>query len=172
MFCRYGLYSMNFSVPRWRSPICGSTRATISPSSSSTRRSTPCAAGCCGPKLMVKLRRFSAIRLSLGLFVAGQRHVAGALPRRKEIEIAEFLSEPHLVVDHALLLVVVAHLDEAGQREILAQRMALEAVVGEQPPEVRMAGEHHAVEVVGLALEPQRAREHLNDRRDAGVLAG
>jgi hypothetical protein len=28
---------------------------TISPSSSSTRRSTPWAAGCCGPKLMLKL---------------------------------------------------------------------------------------------------------------------
>src|ERR1700761_377107 len=47
---------MSFSVPRCRSPICGSTRSTTSPSSSSTRRSTPCAAGCCGPKLIVKLR--------------------------------------------------------------------------------------------------------------------
>src|SRR5215210_4779992 len=36
--------------------MCGSTRSTTSPSSSSTRRSTPWAAGCCGPKLMVKLR--------------------------------------------------------------------------------------------------------------------
>src|SRR3954466_7136927 len=36
--------------------MCGSTRSTTSPSSSSTRRSTPCAAGCCGPKLMVKFR--------------------------------------------------------------------------------------------------------------------
>ena len=95
----------------------------------------------------------------LGLLVAGQRHVARALPRREEIEIAEFLGEPHLVVDHALLLVVVAHLDEAGQREILAQRMALEAVVGEQPPHVGMAGEQHAVEIVGLALEPSRRPE-------------
>src|SRR4029077_9602451 len=45
-----------FSVPRCNSPMCGSTRSTTSPSSSSTRRNTPCAAGCCGPKLMVKLR--------------------------------------------------------------------------------------------------------------------
>ena len=74
---------------------------------------------------------------ALRLLVAGQRHVARALPRREEIEIAEFLGEPDLVVDNALLLVVVAHLDEAGQREILAQRMALEAVVGEQR---RMSG--------------------------------
>src|SRR5437868_5363235 len=130
--------------------MCGSTRSTISPSSSSTRRSTPWAAGCCGPKLMVKLRRFSAIRRSFRLLVAGQRQVAGAFPRRQEIEIAKFLREPHLVVDHALLLVVVAHLDKAGQRKILAQRMALEAVVGQQPPQVGMAGEQHAIEIVGF----------------------
>ena len=33
-------------------------RSTTSPSSSSTMRSTPCAAGCCGPKLMLNLRTF------------------------------------------------------------------------------------------------------------------
>src|SRR4051812_32512508 len=44
---------------------------------------------------------------SFGLLVAGQRHVAGALPWRQEIEITEFLGEPHLVVDDALLLIVV-----------------------------------------------------------------
>src|SRR6202048_4609272 len=47
---------MSFSVPRCRRPICGSTRSTTSPSSSSTRRRTPWAAGCCGPKFTVKLR--------------------------------------------------------------------------------------------------------------------
>src|SRR5947207_999033 len=32
--------------------MCGMHRTTVSPSSSSTRRSTPCVAGCCGPRLM------------------------------------------------------------------------------------------------------------------------
>jgi hypothetical protein len=32
--------------------MCGMQRITVSPSSSSTRRSTPCVAGCCGPMLM------------------------------------------------------------------------------------------------------------------------
>src|SRR5687768_2822374 len=32
--------------------MCGMHRTTVSPSSSSTRRSTPCVAGCCGPMLM------------------------------------------------------------------------------------------------------------------------
>ena len=35
--------------------MCGSARSTTSPSISRMRRSTPCAAGCCGPKLIVKL---------------------------------------------------------------------------------------------------------------------
>src|SRR5450432_1269718 len=32
--------------------MCGMHRTKVSPSSSSTRRSTPCVAGCCGPRLM------------------------------------------------------------------------------------------------------------------------
>src|SRR6185295_17846897 len=57
-------------VPRWSRPICGSTRSTTSPSSSSTSRSTPWAAGCCGPKLMVNLRS-SPSRLPLSVSSCG-----------------------------------------------------------------------------------------------------
>ncbi len=70
------------------------------------------------------------------LLVAGQ-HIVRALPGRHEIERAEFLLQLDRLVDDALGLVVVANLDEAGQRKILAQRMALEAVVGEQPAQIR-----------------------------------
>ncbi len=58
---------------------------------------------------------------------------------REEIEAAIFLHQLHRLVDHALQLIVVAKLDEAGEREVLAQRMALEAVIGEQPPQIGMA---------------------------------
>ncbi len=47
----------------------------ISPSISSTSRSTPCAAGCCGPKLSVKLFTFAGIR---ALVVAARRPDAAA----------------------------------------------------------------------------------------------
>ena len=87
------------------------------------------------------------------------------LPRREEIEFSEFLVETDRFVQHPLLGVVVAHLDEAGERKILAQRMALETVVGQQPPHVGMADEDHAIEVVGLALEPVGARKYIDDRR-------
>src|SRR5919107_1902143 len=49
LYCRY---SPSFSKPQCRYPTCGMHRTTVSPSSSSTRRSTPCVAGCCGPMLM------------------------------------------------------------------------------------------------------------------------
>ena len=99
------------------------------------------------------------IRLSAPPSHRPAARIIGAFPRREEIELAEFLVEADGLVDHPLLLVVVAHLDEAGEREILAQRMAVEAVIGQQPPHVGMAGEDHAIEVVALALEPVGARE-------------
>src|SRR5215469_676492 len=88
------------------------------------------------------------------------------LPRRQEIEIPKLLRELYRVVDDALLLVVPAHLDEAGERKILAERMPLEAVVGEQAAQVRMTGEHHAVKIVDFALEPVGSGKHIDQGRD------
>src|SRR5476651_1611324 len=116
-----------------------------------------------------------AIRYSLfasSLLIARQDRIISSLPRREEIEFAEFLIETDGLIDHPLLLVVVTHLDEAGEREILAQRMAVEAVIGQETPHVRMAGEDHAVEVVAFALEPVGAGKQLDDRGHLGGLAG
>src|SRR5690606_28322288 len=49
---------------------------------------------------------------------------------------------------------VVAHLDVADERKILAERMADEAVVREQPTQIGMTAEQDAVEIERLALEP------------------
>lgn len=51
--CMYVLYSMSFSVPLCKRPMCGSDFLTSSPSSSRIKRNTPWAAGCCGPKLRI-----------------------------------------------------------------------------------------------------------------------
>ena len=45
-----------FRCPGAAGRCAGPMRSTSSPSSSSTSRNTPCAAGCCGPKLMLNLR--------------------------------------------------------------------------------------------------------------------
>ena len=95
---------------------------------------------------------FRSRRLA-GLLVAGNGAVH-AFPGAQEIEAAIVLHQLHRLIDHALQLVVVSELDEAGQRKVLAQRMALKAVIGEEAPEIGVAREQDAVEVVGFALEP------------------
>src|SRR5688500_19911095 len=53
-------------MPVWRYPIVGVTDWMTSPSSSSTRRSTPCVLGCCGPMLTVIVSvRISAMAANL-----------------------------------------------------------------------------------------------------------
>src|SRR3546814_3518947 len=52
--------------------------------------------------------------LVLRLLVAGQE-ILGPFPRAHEIEAAEFLHQPHRLVDHALLVVVVAHRSEESR---------------------------------------------------------
>src|ERR1051326_5884816 len=53
MTCCHFFCSHVFSMPVWRKPMVGAAESTVSPSSSSTRRSTPCVLGCCGPMLTV-----------------------------------------------------------------------------------------------------------------------
>src|ERR1700730_2190981 len=107
---------------------------------------------------------FALTLVLVRLLVTGQR-IVRAFPGREKIEFPEFLVEADRLVEHPLLLVVVADLDETGERKVLAQRMAVEAVVGQEPPHVGMAGEDHAIEVVALALEPVGAGKHVDDRR-------
>ena len=60
----------------------------------------------------------------------------------------------HRLVDHALTLGVVAHFHMTRQREILAEGMADETVVGQDAAQVGMAFENDAIEVKGFALVP------------------
>ena len=60
------------------------------------------------------------------------------------------------LVNDPPLLRVVTHLDVADQREILAERMTDEAVVGQYAAQIRMALEQNAEQVEGFALVPVR----------------
>src|SRR5262249_33542143 len=62
------------------------------------------------------------------LLVPGE-DVIRPLPGRFEVEGAPFLREPYGLVDDALLVVVVAHLDIAGEGKVLAQGKSLKAVI-------------------------------------------
>src|SRR5260370_21103950 len=50
--------------------------------------------------------------------------------------------------------------------------MTLNAVVGQQPAHIRMAGKEHTVEVVGFALVPVGTGEDADDRGDRRCLIG
>ena len=65
------------------------------------------------------LRR-SSLRVALGLLVAWQNIVDRAFPWRQEVERPELLGEVNRLIEDALLLIVIAHLDIARHREILA----------------------------------------------------
>src|SRR5512135_3585586 len=121
--------------------MCGSARSITSPSISSTRRSTPWAAGCCGPKFMVRLRISGTLAFSFVAVVAANhaRH-----------EVAFF--DGHRLVDDAALVGVVAHLDGTDEREVLAEGVTDEAVVGEDAAQVGVTVEDDTEHVEGLAL--------------------
>src|ERR1700761_5573446 len=99
-----------------------------SPSSSNTKRSTPCAAGSCGPQFMVKFLISAMVR----------RNAAGVCRRVGELRIVAVVVaddlghqgtrlDGHRLVDDAPLLRVIADLDVAGKRKILEKRMTEEA---------------------------------------------
>src|SRR5260370_18368445 len=114
----------------------------------------------------IPIRQSLFTSFAVACFLVSRQRVAWTFPRRKEIEGTKFLRELERFVDKALLLIVVAQLDETGERKILTQWMAVEPVVGHQPAHVRMTGKEHAVEIVGFALEPVRARKYPDDRRN------
>src|SRR6188768_2138 len=162
-----GFDSASFSVPRWSRPMCGSAFWMTSPSISSTRRNTPCAAGCCGPKFIVKLR-ISFIRYFCVLFSRFQGRVV-AVVVADDFRHQRARLDRDWLVHHALLLGVVAHLDVADQREILAERMTDESIVGEDAAQIRMAREQDAEQVERLALEPVGAGPDVDHRIDDGI---
>src|SRR5882724_564404 len=107
-----GFDSASFSVPRCNSPMCGSAFWMTSPSISSTRRSTPCAAGCCGPKFMVRLR------ISATAAPAQQRRIVAIIVAADDARHERARLDAHWFVHDAFEGRVVAHLDVADQRKI------------------------------------------------------
>src|SRR5215510_1679221 len=108
--CCHFFCSAVFSMPVWRYPIVGAQDRTVSPSSSSTRRSTPCVLGCCGPMFTVMtsvlisgidvLPPHEAIALEVGAEFLG-RHLQrlGGLRRHPDLHgvvLAQRMSFPVL----------------------------------------------------------------------------
>src|SRR5206468_5057331 len=58
--------------------MCGTQRTTVSPSSSSTSRSTPCVAGCCGP-MLISMCSPSSSGSTAGAALSGTRFPASSV---------------------------------------------------------------------------------------------
>src|SRR5881409_3152246 len=108
--------------------MMGRASTTVSPSSSSATRSTPCVEGCCGPMLRVMVSVRTVFHL-LGREL---------LQLRCRLEpVGRVVGEGHFLV---------------AERRVLPQRPAHPVLGQEDAREVGMACELDAVEVVGLAL--------------------
>ena len=60
-------------------------------------------------------------------------------PWREGIKLAELLRELERLGDDTLLARIISALDKAAEREVLAQRVTLEAIVGKDSPQVGVA---------------------------------
>src|SRR5213594_907682 len=128
--------------------MIGLARTTVSPSSSSTTRSTPWVEGCCGPMLSVMVSVRTVLHLLGGqLLEVGIRRGA----------VRGVVRERHLLI---------------AERRVLAQRPTHPGLRQQNAREVRVPGELDPVEVVGLALVPVGGRPHAGDRGDTRVLLG
>lgn len=81
------------------------------------------------------------------------------------LEVPEGLCEFQWLHHNALLLFVISDLSVSSKREVLAQWMAVETIVGHNPSEIGMTDEEHAEKVVDLALVPICAVIETGDRR-------
>src|SRR6476469_1504808 len=115
----------------------------VSPSISSTRRSTPCVLGCWGPMLTVIVSvRSSAI---------GSKPRSSSTSLVRPLEAISLDVRPELVFAHLERLVGLRRLANLD-RIILARRMSFPVVRHQQPAEVAMTREHDAEHVPDLAL--------------------
>src|SRR5215472_4512490 len=145
MTCCHFFCSAVFSMPVWRKPIVGEADTTVSPSSSSTSRSTPWVLGCCGPMLTVMV----SVRTS-----------ATSTSRQP-------------IFHHVRAKLLFGHLQRLGRGGrlpnlhgvVLPQRIALPIFWHKQAAGIGMPVEGNPEEIPDLALEPVGGRP---DRADGG----
>src|SRR6266567_6068116 len=153
--------------------MVGAADSTVSPSSSSTRRSTPCVLGCWGPMLTVIVSaRMSAMttdrRSGRGEYGSKGRDldrrglVVELSLSRQAISLHAF---PELRLGHLQRLSISGRLVNL-HRVVFAQRIPFPVHRHEQPPWIGMIEEHDPEQVPDLAFEPVRRRPDGADRWD------
>ena len=93
-------------------------------------------------------------------------------PRAHKVKLAQILRQFHRRIDDTLLVFRIMQFLIAGQREILAERMPLKTIIGEDTPQIRVARKDHAEHVVNLTLQPARHRPQRGDGGHRRILGG
>src|SRR5215211_417369 len=158
MTAGYMRFSAIFSWQRCRYPITGSHLTTVSPSSSSMSRRSPCIAGCCGPMFMSMVSSPNSSLISgLTRRLLGGSVSAPSCPARR--------SSPSICLPQSLEGALCADL------EALEQRVVVEVVLPHvSPPQVGMTCEGDPEHVVGLPLVPVGRRIDARDRPYNGLI--
>src|SRR3954467_1000625 len=162
--------------------MTGLQRSTVSPSSSSMRRSTPWVLGCCGPMLMIIVSS-SVISTSTSSWEMPRRTAPCSSERNASLVSAR---RPISCAPSAVSLVrsVIGPPGSPGPWRffelhgdapdgvVLAQGVALPVVGHEDARQVGMALEDDPEHVVDLALHGLATGKHLEQRRERRLSLG
>src|SRR5438270_8218349 len=159
--------------------MIGLVRRTVSPSSSSMRRSTPWVLGCCGPMLMIMVWS-SVSSTSTSSWETPRRTAPCSRARTSSLVWLRSLISWAPSSVSAVRSVMASPRPgrffelhrNAADRIVLAQRMALPVVGHEDACEIGMALEDDPEHVVDLALHGLGAGEELEERWQHGVGLG
>lgn len=107
---------------------------------------------------------------ALGLSVVTRTNL---LPSRATtFKVTEGLSQLEGLNNNTLLLLVVTDLSVTSKREVLAERVAVETVVGHDATEIGVSNEEDTEQVVDLTLVPVGTVVETAKRRDRSSLVG
>src|SRR5665647_2241687 len=138
--------------------MTGMTSLTSSPSSVTTRRSTPCVLGCCGPMLTT-----TSLKARPSTSEPSPRAVDSSIRRSASLTA----SSGSGVANWSGMRVVLRRVDV-----VFAQRMPDEVVLEQDAAQVGMPEVPDPDHVPGLAFVPVGGRPHVAHRLDLGLGPG
>src|SRR5712691_2672586 len=145
--------------------MSGVALTTISPSSTSSRRSTPCGDGCCGPiEIVICVSSGRSTTSNCGgmltaLLISFRFQVSGFKMPHENLR----LETSNLKLLQRIRLI-------AAQRKILAQGVSLPIVRQKNPAQVRMSIKNYSKEIKRFALVPVGCAPHGGNGRNVRIV--
>src|SRR6185436_7405677 len=145
--------------------MSGVAFTTISPSSTSSRRSTPCVEGCCGPiEIVICVSSGRSTTSNCGGSVAELIYPFGLWPLVLGLCCSKTkVQRPKTSSFQAIRLIT-------SQRKIFPERVSLPVIRQEDASQIRMPVENHTKQIKRLTFVPIRRSPHTSDARNMSVL--